>query len=157
MKEVYLDGTKIEANASRYLFVWGKSIKTSKKRIENQLKELWKYACGVARQEMKDTEPLHFEQIEGFVKFNYFHLEQQDKFHEDPSKQENLHYNVAQDCFYCPMGQKMANIGTVTKLSDNGYVHTYTQYQAKNCQGCPMRGVCNDQKSNSLSENKQKN
>jgi len=63
MKEVYLDGTKIEANASRYSFVWGKSIKTSKKRIENQLEELWKYACGIAREEMKDTEPLHFEQI----------------------------------------------------------------------------------------------
>jgi len=63
MKEVYLEGTKIEANASRYSFVWGKSIKTSKKRIENQLEELWKYACGIARDEMKDTEPLHFEQI----------------------------------------------------------------------------------------------
>jgi len=27
------------------------------------LEELWKYACGVAQQEMKDTEPLHFEPI----------------------------------------------------------------------------------------------
>jgi transposase len=27
LKEVYLDGTKIEANANRYTFVWGRSIK----------------------------------------------------------------------------------------------------------------------------------
>jgi len=47
--------------------------------------------------------------IEGFVKFNYFHLEQLDKFREDPSKQENLYYNATQDCFYCPMGKKMVN------------------------------------------------
>src|SRR5690606_39751829 len=40
LKEIYLDGTKIEANANRYTFVWGKSIKTSRARIEKQLKEL---------------------------------------------------------------------------------------------------------------------
>ncbi|MCX2839753.1 transposase, partial [Salinimicrobium sp. MT39] len=33
LKELYVDGTKIEANANRYTFVWGKSIKTSKERI----------------------------------------------------------------------------------------------------------------------------
>ena len=294
MKEVYLDGTKIEANASRYSFVWGKSIKTNKKRIENHLEELWMYACGVAREEMKDTEPLLFEQIapeavkqaiekidqalkdkevdkkvtqkinyakknwpenlkryedqekrlgkrnnysktdpdasfmrmkedhmkngqlkpgynlqistqdqfilhyslhqnandiltlcphmegyknhydsmpdvlvadagygseenyeylekeqmEGFVKFSYFHLEQQDKFLKDPSKQENLHYNAQDDCFYCPMGQKMVNIGSETKYTDNAYERLYTKYQAQNCHSCPMRGVCHDQKSN---------
>jgi hypothetical protein len=27
LKEAYLDGTKIEANANRYTFVWGKAIK----------------------------------------------------------------------------------------------------------------------------------
>ena len=37
------DGTKLEANANRYTFVWGKAIKTSRERIEKQLNELWKY------------------------------------------------------------------------------------------------------------------
>lgn len=33
VKELYTDGTKIEANANRYTFVWGNSIKTSKEKI----------------------------------------------------------------------------------------------------------------------------
>jgi transposase len=37
LKEAYLDGTKIEANANRYTFVWGRSIKKSKERIQKQL------------------------------------------------------------------------------------------------------------------------
>jgi len=293
MKQAYLDGTKIEANASRYSFVWGKGIRTSKERIRSQLEELWKYACEVAQEEMQDTGAMQFEQIEpekvrqtiekidqalkdkdvdkkvrqkvryakknwpenlkryedqektmgrrnnysktdpdasfmrmkedhmnngqlkpgynfqistqdqfilhyslhqnqtdtltlcphmegfrssydsmpdvlvadagygseenyayletqqveGFVKFNYFHQEQQDRFCKDPSKQENLYYNAIEDCFYCPMGQKMSNIGSTTDRSDNGYLQTYTRYQAKNCNGCPMRGVCHKQKS----------
>lgn len=57
----------------------------------------------------ENYEYLEKEQIEGFVKFSYFHLEQQDKFLKDPSKQENLYYHARDDCFYCPMGQKMVN------------------------------------------------
>lgn len=52
IKEVYTDGTKIEANANRYTFVWGKAIKKSKERISQQLKELWEYAGSVAGQEL---------------------------------------------------------------------------------------------------------
>lgn len=43
LKEMILDGTKIEANANRYTFVWGKAIKTSREKMEQQLKELWAY------------------------------------------------------------------------------------------------------------------
>ncbi|MFC2112127.1 IS1182 family transposase [Bacteroidota bacterium] len=64
VKEVYLDGTKIEANANRYTFVWGRAIKTSRNRIQRQLKELWQYAEGVAREELKNNEPDDFEQID---------------------------------------------------------------------------------------------
>ena len=43
LKEVYVDGTKIEANANKYTFVWAKSIKTNRGKITKQLKELWAY------------------------------------------------------------------------------------------------------------------
>ena len=33
LKDIYVDGTKIEANANRYTFVWGKSITRNKERI----------------------------------------------------------------------------------------------------------------------------
>ena len=51
LKEVILDGTKIEANANRYTFVWGKSIKVSRERIERQLKDLWAYVEQVYQDE----------------------------------------------------------------------------------------------------------
>ena len=60
LKEVFTDGTKIEAQANRYTFVWGNAIKTSKARMEEQLKELWAYAQRVAAEELKDETPESF-------------------------------------------------------------------------------------------------
>ena len=56
IKEVYTDGTKIEANANRYTFVWGKAVTKSKERISAQLKELWEYAGSVASAELGTEE-----------------------------------------------------------------------------------------------------
>lgn len=63
IRDLYTDGTKIEANANRYTFVWGKAIKTSRERIVKQLDELWQYALGVAASEMDDTDPSGFKKI----------------------------------------------------------------------------------------------
>jgi IS5 family transposase len=60
LKEVYTDGTKLEAQANRYTFVWGNAIKTSKARMEEQLKELWAYAEDIAAKELKDETPESF-------------------------------------------------------------------------------------------------
>ncbi|MCJ7448001.1 MAG: transposase [Bacteroidales bacterium] len=64
LKEAYLDGTKIEANANRYTFVWGRSITKSKEWIKRQLKEVWAYAETVAREELENNEPDSFEMID---------------------------------------------------------------------------------------------
>lgn len=64
LKDLYTDGTKIEANANRYTFVWGKAIKTSKERIRQQLDELWKHAQSVAASELDDTDPSGFDKID---------------------------------------------------------------------------------------------
>jgi transposase len=64
LKEAYLDGTKIEASANRYTFVWGRSIIKSKERIKRQLNELWAYAESVAREELENNEPVSFEVID---------------------------------------------------------------------------------------------
>jgi hypothetical protein len=60
LKEVFTDGTKIEAQANRYTFVWGNAIKTSKAKMEEQLKELWAYAERIASDELKDEAPESF-------------------------------------------------------------------------------------------------
>lgn len=57
IKELYTDGTKIEAAANRYTFVWGNAINHNKEKIKTQLNELWEYAKGVAAWELDDPEP----------------------------------------------------------------------------------------------------
>lgn len=64
LKEVYIDGTKIEANANRYSFVWGRAIRTSEKRIAEQLGELWDYTQKIAAEELKDTSETSFDEID---------------------------------------------------------------------------------------------
>lgn len=64
IKDLYTDGTKIEANANRYSFVWGNSIKRNKEKIKQQLNELWQYAQSVAAAEMDDTDPSGFDKID---------------------------------------------------------------------------------------------
>jgi len=64
LRELTLDGTKIEANANRYTFVWGKAIKVSRERIARQLGELWEYVEKVyADEEQQPNEPSDFEEI----------------------------------------------------------------------------------------------
>ncbi|MFM6984643.1 MAG: IS1182 family transposase [Chitinophagaceae bacterium] len=64
IKELYTDGTKIEANANRYTFVWGNAIKTNKEKMKQQLDELWKYAQSIAADELDDTDPSGFDKID---------------------------------------------------------------------------------------------
>ena len=60
LQDINVDGTKIEANANRYTFVWGNAIKTNKEKMAVQLEQLWNYAEGVAAEELKDKRPTDF-------------------------------------------------------------------------------------------------
>ena len=293
---VYTDGTKIESVANKYTFVWGKSIKSSKDRIKAQLDELWKYAQGIAADELKDINPSSFEQInaekvketvariekaledkpvskkvkqklsyakkswpanlerydeqekklagrnsyskndtdatfmrmkedhmlngqlkpaynwqistqdqfilnyslhqtsndsqtlashldryealyqqkpvavvadagygsdenysllkekeiEAYIKYNYFDKEQKEGI--KAFSNDTLHYNQQQNCLVCPMGQTMRHIGDYTRTTATGYKQIVSRYQAANCNGCPMRGVCHNGKGNRIAE-----
>ena len=63
LKQIYTDGTKIEAQANKYSFVWGKSIKTNKAKMLPQLEELWKYAQSLSNDDGNDPEPPEFKEI----------------------------------------------------------------------------------------------
>jgi transposase len=298
LKEAYLDGTKIEANANRYTFVWGRSITRSKERIRKQLDELWAYAESVAKEELENNEPEYFEKIdqdsvrktiesidnalkgkpvnkevkqklnyarknwpenlrkyeqqektmgnrnsysktdpdatfmrmkedhmlngqlkpgynwqistenqcilgytihqttndtttlrshmeslkenlgkmpetlvadagygseenyeylennevEAFVKYQYFHKEQSKKWKEDPYRTENLPYDENDDSYTCPMGQKMNFVAERIKITDNGFRQVKRLYQAQDCKGCPGREACNKSKGNRIIE-----
>lgn len=64
LKEIYTDGTKIESAANRYTFVWGKAINSSRERIKQQLRELWKYTQKLAAHEKGDDTPPDFDKID---------------------------------------------------------------------------------------------
>ena len=296
IKELYHDGTKIEANANRYTFVWGKAISTSKERIKKQLSELWQYAKGVADTELDDdTDPSGFTKIDaqkveetidkinkalqqkpvrkdvkqklGYAKKNWpanlkkyevqeqvigegrtsysktdpdatfmrmkedhmrngqlkpayniqlstnnqfiasyslhqkttdtatltAHMKQHEQnFNQKPEaiisdagygSEENLQwaesnnitayikhnqfdrnqnkaiknkkpfaadklfYNKDKDFYVCPMGQHMNLIATRKRKTTTGFEQTVHVYQAKNCDGCPLRGMCYQAKS----------
>lgn len=80
--------------------------------------------------------------IQAFVKYNYFHKEQHKPFKNDISRQENLYYNEDGDYFVCPMGQHMEYRYTSRRESSNGYVSYVSHYEARNCKGCHLRCVC---------------
>ncbi len=63
IEEVYTDGTKIEANANRYTFVWKKAIAANKEKMKKQLTDIWQYAQTVATAEDNMPEPPDFTDI----------------------------------------------------------------------------------------------
>jgi len=81
-------------------------------------------------------------EIEAFVKYNYFHTEQKKKFCENAFIAQNLFYNATDDYFVCPMGQHLENKGTTIKKNEHGYKSEITVYQAQNCKGCQLRCLC---------------
>lgn len=101
----------------------------------------------------QNYEYLEKEQVEAFVKYNYFHREQQ-KSHQEkhPFEQSRLHYNAQRNEYICPMGQPMRYIGDVSTVTAGGYPTTASRYQAVNCGGCPLRGACHKAKGERIIE-----
>lgn len=300
IEEVYTDGTKIEANANKYTFVWKKAIQTNKEKMKKALGEIWQYAQSVAKVEdglpeppdftdidpkkvqdtvdtlnavlaqkpdidkkmkaklkyasreypekiaeyeckeailggrnsfsktdadatfmrMKedhmqngqlkpgynvqistsnqfivnytihpnptDTTTLkeHLEQheasfgkvlktvvadagygseenyqimeaagIEAYVKHGMFDREQSGAHNKKkPFAQDKLFYNREQDCYICPMGQRMDYIGDGKRKTNTGFEQTVKRYQAKNCAICPLNGACHKSQGNRIIE-----
>lgn len=115
------------------------------KTYEKQSKEVVADA-GYGSEE--NYEILKNKEITPYVKYNYFHKEQKRTMKNNPFLAQNLFYNAEKDFFVCPMGQRMENIGTGKRISSNGYESQVVYYQAKRCEGCPLRGLCFQAKGN---------
>ena len=86
--------------------------------------------------------------VEAFVKYQYFHKEQSKKWKDDPYRTDNLPYDEKDDSYTCPMGRKMDFIREKVRITDNGFRQVNRLYQAQNCNGCPVREACNKCKGN---------
>jgi transposase len=101
----------------------------------------------------ENYEYLEKNNVEAYVKYNYFDKEQRDKEKAKPTFHvDNLFYNKQTNCYYCPMGQTMNFIGTSVEKTQAGYERTLSRYQAQNCNGCPIRGACHKGKDNRIIE-----
>lgn len=96
----------------------------------------------------QNYEYMEQEGITGYVKYNYFHMEQKRKFKQNMFLPQNLFYNGELDFMVCPMGQRMNFIRKQKNISDLGYESQVSVYQAQNCQGCPLRKQCHKSQGN---------
>ena len=71
-----------------------------------------------------------------------FHAENKRKYKDNPFLPQNLYYNKEENYLVCPMGQKMSFVGKTKNVTDLGNISYLDVYQAQNCQGCNMRGMC---------------
>ena len=72
IQELYTDGTKIEANANKYTFVWKKAIHTSKEKMKAQINQVWQYAQSISDSEddlpePPDLTPINKEKVDAAV------------------------------------------------------------------------------------------
>lgn len=101
----------------------------------------------------QNYEYLEEKKIEAYVKYNYFHREQQRSHKEKyPFRADRLHYDPVRNIHICPMGQVMQHIGDKKVISKAGYVSQVSRYQAQNCTDCPLNGACHKSKDNRIIE-----
>lgn len=96
----------------------------------------------------QNYEMLEAKEIDAYVKYNYFHKEQKRKQKNNPFLVQNLYYNDQEDFYVCPMGQRMEHVGKGKRKSANGYEAEVHYYEARRCEGCPLRGMCHQAKGN---------
>ena len=86
--------------------------------------------------------------IEGFVKYNRFHLEHRPRYKPDTFHPDSLYYNEEGDYYICPMGQRKSRTGTLQTRTEGGYISQSACYRAIRCKGCHLRCLCYKAKAN---------
>lgn len=80
--------------------------------------------------------------IEAYVKYNYFHQEQRPRYKQNPFSSDSWYYNEKENYYVCPMGQHMEFIGLKHNKTASGYITESSRYKATNCSDCPLRCLC---------------
>ena len=81
-------------------------------------------------------------QIGNYLKYNTFHLEQQNKYRNDPYRKENFAYDLSSDTYSCPQDRHLVLRDIKPRTTDNGYQTTVRIYQCRECRDCPAAGQC---------------
>jgi len=85
---------------------------------------------------------LEKENIEGYVKYNTFRLENTKKFKNDPFKKENFQYDTQKEEYTCLAGKRFRFLFTKNTKTENDYKIEMKIYECENCEGCEHRDKC---------------
>jgi transposase len=96
----------------------------------------------------ENYEYLEEEQLTSYVKYNWFHKEQKQKFKENKYHVQNLKYDENKDYYECPAEKKLQFTETKEITSANGYISTIRVYQCEDCTACIHREQCHKSKYN---------
>ena len=121
LKELYIDGTKLEANANRYTFVWRGSLNY--------------HLAGLLY--LKEN------RIRSFIKLQDHEKRKTRVYKEDIGKYYNMTYAVSEDEHYyiCHDGRELRHIRTERKEQD-GYTQTVEVYGCADCSECEYKSKC---------------
>lgn len=95
MENYFLDGTKIEANANKYTFVWNKSVQNYDKKLDDKIKNHLREINHMVAEENEiylDND-LEERELGSYVKYNKFYWEKKRKNRENPYLAENQQYD----------------------------------------------------------------
>lgn len=91
---------------------------------------------------------LENQNIEALIKYSDFHAEQKRGYKNNLFLPANLLYNSEKDFYVCPMGQHLTFQGDGKRKTERGFMCRVSIYQARNCDGCPLRGKCHKAEGN---------
>jgi transposase len=80
--------------------------------------------------------------IVNYFKFNTFHIEQTDKYKNDPFKKDNMPYDTQTDSFTCPNNKKLVFEKEDVQYSASGYKSNIRIYKSEGCQDCEHKAKC---------------
>jgi transposase len=90
----------------------------------------------------ENYEYIESKQIEAYVKYNEFYLEQKRKFKKNPLNAKNWKYDEKADEFICCRGKHLKYIFTRQRKSDLGYISQRRVYECEDCSNCPLKSKC---------------
>jgi transposase len=88
--------------------------------------------------------------MDAYLKYPGYYQEDTQRRKDDAFHSSNLYYNKEQDFFVCPMGQRMTLQHVCTEKTSTGYEHEVHYYKARRCEGCPLRAMCHDAKTDRI-------
>ena len=96
----------------------------------------------------ENYEYLKEKEIDGYVKYNYFHKEQKKSFKKELYRVENLNYDKERDEYICPNDKRLKYDETITKKSKLGYEKKIRRYVCEDCSNCLHSEKCTKSSAN---------